>query len=75
MVQLQNKVCRFHVLVLSCLDKDFGDENSIGDLLSFHRLIVCCFFFQKNNYCFIVMIFVVKLRKKNHLCQGWNFNI
>ena len=40
MVQLQNKVYRFHVSVLSILDKDFGDENSIGDLLSFHRLIV-----------------------------------
>ena len=36
---------------MSILDKD-----SIGDLLRFHRLIV---FFQKNNYCFIVMIVVI----------------
>ena len=40
MVQLQNKLYRFLVSVLSILDKNFGDENSMDDLLSFHRLIV-----------------------------------
>ena len=34
MVQLKKKVYRLHVSVLSILDKDFGDENSIGDLFS-----------------------------------------
>ena len=43
-VQIQNKVYKFHVSVLSILNIDFGDENGICDLLSFDRLIV---FFSK----------------------------